>query len=85
MDLRSEIKDLIISSLELEEVSPNDIKDDEPIFGEGLGLDSIDALELGLALKRKYNITLSKDKEINKRIFYSVNTISEFVGSNING
>lgn len=85
MDLREEIKELIISSLELEEMSPSDIKNEEPLFGEGLGLDSIDALELGLALKRKYNIVLSKDKEENKKIFYSVDTIADFVESKING
>ena len=85
MDLREEIKELIISSLELEEMSLSDIKNEEPLFGEGLGLDSIDALELGLALKRKYNIVLSKDKEENKKIFYSVDTIADFVESRING
>ena len=85
MDIREEIKELIVSSLELEEMSRSDIKNKEPLFGEGLGLDSIDALELGLALKRKYNIVLSKDKEENKKIFYSVDTIADFVESKING
>ena len=50
--LKQEIKELIINSLELEDVKPEDIKDDEPIFGTGLGLDSIDALELGVAIKK---------------------------------
>ena len=54
MELREELKQLIIESLALEEITPSDIKDDEPLFNEGLGLDSIDALELGMALKRKY-------------------------------
>ena len=62
MELREELKQLIIESLALEEITPSDIKDDEPLFNEGLGLDSIDALELGMALKRKYDITLESNK-----------------------
>jgi len=85
MNLREEIKELIIKTLALEEISPEDIKDDEPLFNEGLGLDSIDALELGMALKRKYNITLNSNKEENRKYFYSVNTLCEFVESKING
>ena len=67
MELKAELKKLIITSLELEDITEADIKDDEPLFGEGLGLDSIDALELGMALKRKYNIVLKSDKEENKK------------------
>lgn len=85
MDLRTELKILIIQSLELEGVGVEDIKNDEPLFSEGLGLDSIDALELGMALKRKYNITLSSNKEENKQYFYSIDTLSKFVRSKING
>ena len=83
MELKNELKNLIISSLELEDIKADDIKDNEPLFGEGLGLDSIDALELGMAIKRKYNITLSSNKEENKKYFYSINTLSEFVRSKI--
>ena len=57
MDLKEELKQLIINTLELEDVAVSDISDSEPLFGEGLGLDSIDALELGMAIKRKYNIS----------------------------
>ena len=85
MDRKEEIKKLIIESLALEEITPEDIKDDEPLFNEGLGLDSIDALELGMAIKRKYNISMEEDKDVNKKHFYSVNTLSEFVESKING
>ncbi len=85
MELKAELKKLIITSLELEDITEADIKDDEPLFGEGLGLDSIDALELGMALKRKYNIVLKSDKEENKKYFYSIDTLSEFVRSQING
>lgn len=85
MDLKADLKTLIIDSLSLEEISPEDIKDDEPLFNEGLGLDSIDALELGMAIKRKYGITLDSNKDENKKYFYSINTLSEFVRSKING
>lgn len=79
--LEEEIKELIINSLELEDITKDDIKTDEPLFDEGLGLDSVDALELGMAVKKKYNITLSQDKEENKKYFYSVKTIAEFIES----
>lgn len=82
MNLQEDIKKLIISSLELEDITPSDIEDDAPLFNEGLGLDSIDALELGMALKRKYGVKLSSDKELNKKYFYSVNTLAEFIKEN---
>ena len=85
MDIKNELKTLIIKSLELDGVSPEDIKDDEPLFGEGLGLDSIDALELGMAIKRKYNITMSSNKEENKKYFYSIDTLSKYVEERLNG
>ena len=81
MELREELKQIIIESLALEEITPSDIKDDEPLFNEGLGLDSIDALELGMALKRKYDITLESNKEENQKYFYSVSTLADFVES----
>mgnify|MGYP004626687341 CR=1 FL=1 len=79
MTLEDEIKNLIISSLDLEDMSPEDIKDDEALFTTGLGLDSIDALELGMAIRKKYNITLDEDKEKNKQYFYSVKTLSDLI------
>ncbi len=84
MSLENEIKDLIISSLDLEDMSADDIKDDEALFTTGLGLDSIDALELGMAIKKKYHITLSDDKEKNKQYFYSVSTIADLIRSKTN-
>lgn len=83
MSLENEIKTLIIKSLELEDIEIDDIKDDEALFGAGFGLDSIDALELGMALKKKYQIDLGDNKEENKRHFYSVKTIADFVRKNI--
>ena len=85
MELAGRIKELIISSLELEDITPEDIIDDEPLFNEGLGLDSIDALEIGMALKKEFNLTLSKDKEENKKRFYSVKTIADFIREQQNG
>lgn len=81
MCLEKEIKTLIIDALELEDITIDDIKDEEPLFISGLGLDSIDALELGMALKKKYRIDLSENKEENKKYFYSVKTIADFVRS----
>lgn len=85
MELEVQIKQLIIDSLELEDMSVDDIADDEPLFNEGLGLDSIDALELGMALKKKFNLEMSKDKNENKKYFYSVKTIADFVRKQQNG
>ena len=85
MELEEQIKQLIINSLELEDISVDDIQDDEPLFNDGLGLDSIDALELGMALKKEFNLNLSKDKEENKKHFYSVKTMAEFVRTQKNG
>ena len=79
MELEERIKEVIIKSLELEDITPQDINTDEPLFNEGLGLDSIDALELGMALKKEFNITFSKNKEENKKYFYSVKTIADYI------
>lgn len=81
MCLENEIKTLIIESLELEDITADDIKVDEPLFVSGLGLDSIDALELGMALKKKYHVDLSENKEENKKYFYSVKTIADYIRS----
>ncbi len=84
MTLEDEIKDLIIKSLDLEDITIADIKNDEALFGEGLGLDSIDALELGMALKRRFNLVLSSNKEENVKYFYSVDTLAKFIRSQKN-
>ena len=67
--LEQDIKALIISSLALEDITPDDINPTEPLFVKGLGLDSIDALELGLALQRKYGVSVSSDSEETRRHF----------------
>lgn len=77
--LEQDIKELIISALALEDVRPDDIDTAAPLFGEGLGLDSIDALELGLALQRRYGVTLSADSAETRRHFASVAALADFV------
>jgi len=78
-ELEQEIKDLIIKSLDLEDISASEIDSTAPLFVTGLGLDSIDALELGIALKKKYNLTLKEDGGDNKKHFYSVSTLADFI------
>jgi acyl carrier protein len=77
-DLVLELKKLIINTLKLEDISPGDIDDDAPLFGDGLGLDSIDALELVVALEKIYNVFIP-DSEVGKKVFRSVNALAEFV------
>ena len=80
-DLHKELKKNIIAQLNLEDLQPSDIENDEPLFGDGLGLDSIDALELIVLLEKDYGIKLS-DPQQGKEIFASVNTMAEFIEKN---
>lgn len=80
--LEPEIKELIISTLSLEDIGIEDIDSAAPLFNEGLGLDSIDALELGLALQKRYGITLASDSEETRKHFASVRALSAFVAAN---
>jgi len=70
---------MIIDVLQLEDISPDDINAEEPLFVEGLGLDSIDALELGVALQKRYGISLSADSEDTRRHFASVRALAALV------
>jgi acyl carrier protein len=79
-----EIKQLIIDVLQLEDITPADIDSDAPLFGDGLGLDSIDALELGVAIQKRYGIALSANSEETRRHFSSVRTLGILIGSNCN-
>lgn len=79
--LISELKSKIIEVLNLEDVQPEDIDNDAPLFGEGLGLDSIDALELIVMMEKVYGIKI-KDPSAGKEIFKSINTMAEFVKAN---
>ena len=78
-DLKQQIKELIISALELEDTRPENIVDSEPLFGDGLGLDSIDALELGVALKKKFGVKFSAENADNKRHFASVDALADYI------
>ena len=80
-ELEKELKKFIIDTLELEDITPGDIDTEEALFIDGLGLDSIDALELGMALKKKYSLKMSDDKEENKKHFYSIKTLADFIES----
>jgi len=75
------LKQEIIEVLNLEEVKPEDIDNDAPLFGDGLGLDSIDALELIVLLEKNYGIKL-QDANQGKEIFKSVNTMAEYISNN---
>ena len=77
--LEQEIKELIINSLALEDIGLPDIDSNDALFVKGLGLDSIDALELGLALQKKYGVTVLSDSEETRNHFRSVNALASFV------
>lgn len=78
-NLENEVKALIIEALNLEDMTPEDIETDAPLFGEGLGLDSIDALELGLAVKKRFGVSLSGETEEVRAHFRSVASLAAFI------
>lgn len=78
-EIETKLKDVIVSALDLEDITAADIETDVPLFGEGLGLDSIDALELGMAVKKTFGVTFASDPAANRKIFYSVKTLADFV------
>jgi len=77
-DLIYKLKQEIITELKLEDITPEDIDADSPLFAEGLGLDSIDALELIVLLEKNYGIKIEDPKD-GKKIFYSVRTMAEYI------
>lgn len=77
--LQAELKKLIVETLALEDTTPDEIETDAPLFGEGLGLDSIDALEIAMVLEERYGVTLDDDPESNQRTFESVQSLATFV------
>ncbi|QBG37013.1 phosphopantetheine-binding protein [Litorilituus sediminis] len=80
--LSDEVKQLIIDTLDLEDIEPADIDYEDALFVDGLGLDSIDALELGVAIKKAYNVKIDNNSEDSKQHFYSVKTLCEFIAEN---
>lgn len=79
--MENELKQLIIDALDLEDISVDDIDNHEALFNEGLGLDSIDALELGLAIRKKYNVVIDAEKEDVVKIFASVASLANYIQS----
>jgi acyl carrier protein len=77
-DLKYELKKEIIEELNLQDIKPEDIKDDAPLFGDGLGLDSIDALEL-VVLMEKYHGVKILDETVGKKVLASINTMAEYI------
>ncbi len=80
-NLHLELKQMIIDTLDLEDLDADEISDHEPLFVEGLGLDSIDALEIGLALQKRYGIKLKSDSDETRQHFSSVNALAALVES----
>lgn len=78
-DVEARLKRLIVDALMLEDVEPDEIVTEDPLFVEGLGLDSIDALELALAIHKEFGVRTSADDERNRDNFYSVKTLAAFI------
>ncbi|HEX9051260.1 MAG TPA: phosphopantetheine-binding protein [Anaeromyxobacter sp.] len=81
-ELERELKQLIIDTLNLEGTTPERIATDAPLFGEGLGLDSIDALELALEIKKRYGVRTKANDEENRKIFASVRSLAAHIAAN---
>lgn len=80
-ELELQLKVQIIEALNLEEITAEDIESDAPLFGDGLGLDSIDVLEIILLLEREYGIKMENPKE-SREHFYSIQTLAKFIAEN---
>jgi acyl carrier protein len=78
-ELELELKQLLIEVLNLEDIAAEDIDSDAPLFGDGLGLDSIDALEIGVAIRRKYNVRLDAETEKIREHFASIANLARFI------
>lgn len=83
-ELVDEVKQLIIDTLDLEDIEPADIEYEDALFVDGLGLDSIDALELGVAIKKAFDVKIDNNSDDSKKHFYSVKTLCEFIGQSRN-
>jgi len=79
--LEDRLKKLIVDTLALEDVEPESIDTEAPLFGEGLGLDSIDALELALAIHSEFGVKTEENDEKNREYYYSVRTLADFIRS----
>jgi acyl carrier protein len=79
--IKSRLKELLVSELSLEDMEPSEIADDEILFGEGLGLDSLDAVEIVVLLQRNFGLEV-QDMEKGREIFYSLDTLAKYVHDN---
>lgn len=79
-DLERELKQLLIEVLNLEDITVDQIDTAAPLFGDGLGLDSIDALELGVAIRRRYGVRMDADPETMRQHFASIANLARFIG-----
>ena len=78
-DIENELKTMIVQTLMLKDIQPEEIDIDKPLFANGLGLDSIDALELAVEISRRYKVQIKSDDERNREIFRSVRTLAAFI------
>ncbi len=80
-EIRKKLKEMLVENLSLEDISPEDIKDDDVLFGDGLGLDSLDAVEIVVMLQRNFGLEV-KDMNKGQEIFYSIDTLARYVYEN---
>lgn len=78
-ETENRLKGIIVSALDLEDLAPADIETDAPLFGDGLGLDSIDALELGMAIRKAFGVKFSSNPAENRKIFHSVKSLADYI------
>ena len=83
--LCGELKTLIVETLVLEDITASEIETDGLLFGDQLDLDSIDALEIAMAIEEKYGVVLGDDPDVNQKIFMSVRSLAEFVSGSLEG
>jgi acyl carrier protein len=82
VDLEEEIRQVVLSSVEVDGLTAADLPADAPLFGDGVGLDSIDALEIGAALRRKYQVKFKANSDENREHFRSISTLAAFIAEN---